>query len=113
MSIHIYWRLKDVPELASLGPKERRRVHELCLRRHFLYTRPTRRSLAAFAAMLCCPISVGILGSDLLARVPSSAPFPYDIAAMTIGAMFGWFVFTRIAIPYLRPFYSNFVESEL
>jgi len=40
-------------------------------------------------------------------------PFPYDIAAMTIGAMFGWFVFTRIAIPYLRPFYSNFVESEL
>jgi len=32
---------------------------------------------------------------------------------MTIGAMFGWFVFTRIAIPYLRPFYSNFVESEL
>ena len=35
----IYWSLKSVPELASLTRKQRRRVHEKCLRRHFFHAR--------------------------------------------------------------------------
>ena len=110
--MQIYWRLKDVPELARLAPKERRRVHELCLRRYFLDTRPTRRSIAAYGAFLCCGISTGILGGALVARVAGSDSL-WRIEAMTIGMMLGWFLFTRIAIPSLRPFYSEFIESEL
>jgi len=108
----IFWRLKDVPELAPLVPEERRRVHEVCLRRHFLCTRPTPRSAAAFVALLGCGISVGILGTALLARVGASDPL-WNIAAMTCGGMLGWFLFTRIAMPSLRPHYTEFIESEL
>src|SRR6266852_1909082 len=107
----IYWRLKDVPELAPLAPKERRRVHELCLRRHFLYTRPKRRSIAAYIACLSCGISVGVLGifgSSLLARVGVSDCGWCSFVALIFGMMLGWFLFTRIAIPSLRPFYTEF-----
>jgi len=97
-----------VPELAPLGPKERRRVHEICLRRHFLCTRPTPRGIAAFVAFLGCSITVGILGNALLARVGASDSL-WNIAAMTIGPMLGWFLFTRIATPSLRPHYTEYL----
>src|SRR3989442_211695 len=104
----IYWRLKEVPELAPLAPKERRRVHEICLRRHFLCARPTPRSVAAFVALLSCGIAVGILGTALLARVGASDPL-WNIAAMTIGGMLGWFLLTQISLPSLRPHYTEYL----
>src|SRR6266571_8700088 len=104
----IYWRLKKVPELAPLAQKERSRVHEICLRRHFLYTRPTPRGVVAFLAFLGCGITVGILGTALLARVGASDPL-WNIAAMTIGGVLGWFLFTRIAMPSLRPHYTEYL----
>ena len=109
----IYWRLEDVAELAPLAPKERRRVHDLCLRRHFLYTRPTRRSVLAYIAFLSASISVAILGSGLLARVVAPYSGWCSLEARLIGMMLGWFLFTRIAIPSLRSHYTEFIESEL
>src|ERR1041385_3571664 len=96
----IYWRLKDVPELAPLAPKERRQVHEICFRRHFLHARPTRRSLFGFAALLSCEILVAALGGGLLAYLGASDSL-WGIAMMTTGMMIGYFVFTQIAIPSL------------
>ena len=108
----IYWTLKDVPELASLPPKERRRVHELCLRQYFLYARPTRRSMSAYAGCLLCVILVGVLGVDLLRFLSGKESLWFSVAAMTIGMMLGWGLFSRIAIPSLRPFYGRFVGGE-
>ena len=108
----IYWTLKDVPELAALPPKERRRVHELCLRQHFLYARPTRRSVLAYAACLICAILVGVLGGDLLRLLSGRESLWFTVGAMNIGMMMGWGLFSRIAIPSLRPFYGGFIGGE-
>ncbi len=108
----LYWRLNDVPELAALAPKKRRRVHELCLRQHFLYARATTRSLLAYAACLSCAILLGILGGDLMARLSGRESLWFSVAAMTIGMMLDWALLNRIAIPSLRPFCGRFVRGE-
>jgi hypothetical protein len=110
--MEIYWTLKDVPELASLPPKERRRVHELCLRQHFLYARPTRRSMLAYAACLTCAILVGVLGGDLLRLLSGKESLWLTVGPTTIGMMLGWGIFSRIAIPSLRPFYGRVIGGE-
>ncbi len=56
---------------------------------------------------------LGIFGSSLLARVGVSDSGWCSIVALIFGMMLGWFLFTRIAIPSLRPFYTEFIESEL
>ena len=108
----IYWRLKDVPELALLSPKQRWRIHELCLRRQFLYKRPTSRSFTAYIVFLTCSISVAILGSDVVSRFVGSHSIWCASVAMSIGIMFGWFMFNVVAVPGLRPFYQAYIESE-
>ena len=110
--MNIYWTLKDVPELASLPPKARRRVHELCLRQHFLCARPTRRSMLAYAVCMVCALIVGVLGGDLLGLMSGKESLWFSVAAMTIGMMLGWGLFSRIAIPSLRPFYRRFLGEE-
>jgi hypothetical protein len=108
----IYWTLKDVPELASLPPKERRRVHELCLRQHFLYARPSRWSMLAYAACLICAILVSVLGGDLLELLSDKESLWFTVGAMTIGIMMGWGLFSRMAIPSVRPFYGRTLGGE-
>jgi hypothetical protein len=104
--------LKQVPELAQLAPKERRRVQELCLREHFLEVRATRWSLVAFAVFLGSGILLGLLGSDVMARLSGSDSFWVSVPAATGGMMVGWYILNRMAIPTLRPFYGRFMEAE-
>jgi hypothetical protein len=107
----IYWSLKDVPELATLTRKQRRRVHERCLRRHFWSAPVTRRSIAAYFVLL-----VFLLGS-LLAGISLSRVFgcPDNVWFIGTSAFFGTvvgkYIFSRIAIPVLRPFYHDFIQS--
>ena len=109
----IYWSLRDVPELAPLTRKQRRRVHERCLRRYFWGAPITRRSITAYLVLL-----VFLLGS-LLAGVSLSRVFGYPDSVWFIGtsalfgAVFGKYIFSRIAIPVLRPFYRDFIQREL
>jgi hypothetical protein len=108
----IYWRLKDVPELGSLAPKERRLVHDLCLQQHYLHAKATRWSLLAYGAFLGSAILVGILGGDVVEWWSGWDSSWFTVGAMTVGGMLGWSLFNRIAIPRLRPFYGKFIRGE-
>ena len=107
----IYWSLKSVPELAPLTRKQRRRVHEQCLRRRFWGAPLTRRSITAYLVLL-----VFLLGS-LFTGVYLSGVFGHQdsvwfmLPSAFVGATVGRYIFSRIAIPVLRPFYHDFIQS--
>lgn len=102
----LYVRLKDVPELALLAPKQRRRVHDLCFQRYFLYAPPTRGSLTAYGLFLAISIFGGLLGSGGATSWGTLAP-------MVLATGLGLLVVRMVAIPGLRPFYKKYIESGL
>ena len=109
----IYWSLKSVPELEPLTRKQRRRVHEQCLRRHFWRAPATLRSVVAYSILFLTVCGIVILGTSIAGIVG----WPDSIWAAGISGFFGVtvgdYVFSRIAIPILRPFYREFIETEL
>ena len=108
----IYWSLKSVPELAALTRKQRRRVHEQCLRRHFWLARATRRSVAAYLALFFTFLIIVAGGDSILSACGIAGSIWVTSGLALIGALAGWFVFSRIAIPILRPFYREFIERD-
>jgi len=108
----IYWSLKSVPELAPLTRKQRRRVHEQCLRRHFFRARATARSVSAYAAALLIAIIFAIVGASIPAG-SGVARSVWFIGLALVGFELGRFVLSRIAIPVLRPFYCEFIERDI
>src|SRR5258705_767444 len=105
----IYWSLKDVPELASLTPQQRGRVHESCLRRHFLSARATRKSVAIYAAFLLCSITLPLLATSVPELFGFQFSIWFTVIGGTVGGFAGWFLLSRLAIPFLRPFYREFI----
>lgn len=106
----IYWTLKSVPELAPLPRKQRRRVHEQCLRRHFWGAPATRRSVAAYSSFILT-VAVVVAGGESALRVLGVAySFWTTLVLAFIGATLGSFIFSRIAIPVLRPLYQEFIK---
>ena len=110
--MNFYWSLKSVPELAGLPARQRRRIHESCLRQHFIFASLTRRSLAAHLVFIASAGVIMTIGESILPMlgVHRSMWFSLILAALGIGV--GRFLFSRIAIPSLRPFYSKLIESE-
>lgn len=109
--MNIYWSLKSVPELAPLTRKQRRRVHAQCLRRHFFAARAAARSISAYLAAIVIASVFIYLGST----IPTAPGVVRGIAfalSVVIGFELGRFVLSRIAIPVLRPFYSEFIERD-
>jgi len=108
-----YWSLKNVPELADLSPKRRKRAHEACMRKYFLDAPLTRRSAGAFALLLVCSISSFIFGESIprIFGVHKSLLILYGVTYCGFGV--GWFLMTRLAIPAIRPFYHKFINREL
>jgi hypothetical protein len=108
----IYWTLKSVPELAQLPRKQRRRVHGQCLRRHFWGAPATRRSIAAYLSFILI-VTLFVAGGDgILTELGVAHSFWITFALAFIGATVGSFVFSRVAIPVIRPFYQEFIERD-
>jgi hypothetical protein len=108
----IYWSLKSVPELAPLTRKQRRRVHEQCLRRHFFLARATARSVLAYGAALLITSILVFLGASISAGSGITRSVWLIVSAL-VGFALGRFVLSRIAVPVLRPFYREFIEGHI
>jgi hypothetical protein len=108
----IYWTLKSVPELAPLTEKQRRRVHMQCLRRHFWFAPTTGRSIVAYLSLILITVIILVVGGSILRAFGGAYIFWLDAVLAGIGFMAGSFVFSRIAIPVLRPFYHEFIERD-
>jgi hypothetical protein len=109
--VTIYWRLKSVPELASLTWKQRRRVHEQCLRRHLFHAPATCRSIIACLSHIFTVVIVLIGGNSVLGAFGVTRNYCVWFILAGAGSLAGSFVFSRIAIPVLRPFYGEFAEK--
>ena len=107
----IYWTLKSVPELASLTRKQRCRVHEQCLRRHFWYAGPTWRSVVGYSAFIFTVAGFVLAGESILRLFGVGHSFWTTVVCAFIGAVVGSFVISQIAISMLRPFYQEFIET--
>ena len=105
----IYWSFKDVPELSPLSPPERRVVHRACYGRAF-------KSRRCLAALLVCGLCSG-LGSAAGSSVHLLFGLPFSIWHMVIcggiGGGSGGFIFGHVATEYLRPFYADYIRTEL
>ena len=108
----IYWTLKSVPELARLPRKERRRVHERCLRRHFLFGRATARSVTAYVISIFTVAIFVFLATTISQHFGIAYHSWFVFVSALVGFAIAHFVFSRIAIPVLRPFYRDFIERE-
>ena len=111
--MNIYWSLRNVPELAPLAPAERKRVHEACLRRYFWRAPVTRRSLIAYLVLVFSPVAVVSLTFSVAQAFGFSVPLWLSVAAIAVGGVCGRFVFSRIAVAHLRPFYSDYLQNEM
>ncbi len=107
----IYWSLKSVPELSELPRKQRRHVHEQCLQLHFFRARATARSLLAFLACLAVSAACVSLGVIVCSWIGIPWSLWDTLAPALVGFECGRFVLSRIAIPVLRPFYGEFIET--
>ena len=112
-AMNIYWRLRNVPELASLAPADRVRVHEACLRRFFWNTPITKTSLSAYLVLLFCPIVFFLAGTWIVSMFVDAQPFWLCVLILVVGSMLGYFVFSRIAVTHLRQFYPDCIREEL
>jgi hypothetical protein len=109
--MRIYWSLKSVPELAALTRKERRRVHEECLRRHFWRAPASCRSITAHLAQIFILAGIMFVCISISGACGMKPNFWIFLVSAFIGMPAGSFVFSRIAIPVLRPFYREFIEK--
>lgn len=105
----IYWTFKAVPEFSGLSRAERRRVHLACYGQAF-------KSRRCLVALLICGLCGGV-GSGLGDYLPSLLGFEHSMWQPTIGGCFGGgvggFIWAQIATDYLRPYYANYIKSEL
>ncbi len=108
----IYWTLKSVSELASLPRKQRRRVHEQCLRRHFWFARATTRSVTAYTASIVSVAAIVLLGITISEKLGLAHGTWFVFVLALIGFEVSRFVCSRIAIPVLRPFYHEFILTD-
>jgi hypothetical protein len=107
----IYWSLKSVPELKALRPEERRRVHLECLREHFLHVPVTWRAATAFFSQILISAFGMYSGISIAESFGLKSNFWVCLAVTLIVLPIGSFVFSRIAIPVLRPFYPEFIQK--
>jgi hypothetical protein len=110
--MHIYWSLRQVPELAHLAPADRKRVHQACLRRCFLRAPATRRTLCAYLMLILCPGAFVGLTTWLVQAFGGTTPTWLLILIALAGFELGHFVFSRLAMAYLRQFYSDYIQDE-
>lgn len=110
--MNIYWSLKNVPELAPLARKQRRRVHEQCLQRHFWKAPVTRRSIAAYLILLVTVFSSLFMGITLSHVFGCPDSIWFIGVVIYFGAVTGRYTFSLIAIPVLRPFYHEFIGKD-
>jgi len=105
----IYWTLKDVPELADLSRSERGRVHRACYGQAF-------KNRRCQVALLICGLCAG-LGSVVSGSLHWDFGFPPSIWNMAvgggIGGGIGGFIYGRVVTDYLRPFYADYIRTEL
>jgi len=109
----IYWSLKSVPELAPLPHSQRRQVHEQCLQRHFWEAPATRRSVAAYLIWIVMVATSVSLGAWLPRAVGVPDGYWFILISGLLGATVASYIFSRIAIPALRPFYREYIGRHL
>ena len=108
--MQIYWMLKDVPELAPLSPKERSVVHWSCYTRHGLVAWQSK--VALLASGLCASAGVGV--SHLVRLWLELQPSLWQVGiGGAIGGGLGSFIFSQVVTRQLRPFYAEYVRTEL
>ena len=108
--MRIYWSLKSVPELANLPPVSVRKVHRVCFRRYALFRPAWFFAIGGYLACVCAagaPVFLLRWGF----RVPLD--FLEYITVLALGVFAGTILRINIIISFLRPFYKQYVESEL
>jgi hypothetical protein len=106
----IYWSLKQVPELADLSPKRRRRAHDACMRKYFFEAPLTRWSRFAFVLFL---VSIGLPLFIYEEGFSGRHSLVVLFGVVAGGIQAGWFLMEQLAIPIIRPFYHQFINREL
>jgi hypothetical protein len=105
----IYWTAKSVPELADLSPSDRGRVHRACYGQAL---KSRRCKVALLISGLCAGLG-GIVGNSLHWLFG----FPPSIWHMAVGGVIGGgiggFVYGQVVTDYLRPFYADYIKTEL
>ncbi len=107
----IYWSLRDVPELAHLPAGERQRVHDACLDRYFWRVPVTRASLGAYAALCLSAVIVVFVTIEVVWARTGTIYFWVGPMSAFLGVQSGLFIFSRLAIPNIRRYYSSFIQN--
>src|SRR3954465_15169137 len=109
--MQVYWSLKQIPELAGLSRRDRWRVFNGCGRKHHAFNaRITHQNVIAYVLVFLVPFSGVVVSSLLHFENYSDLLCTFPLAT---GTMVGWFIYSRLQMNRLRPYYSEFVRKEL
>ena len=104
-----YWSLKQVPEMSGLTRQERGRVHRACYGRAF-------RSRRCIIALVACGLCAGLgsaLGGSLHRFFGFSPSIWYQLIGAGVGGGIGGAIYGQVVTDYLRPFYADYIKTEL
>jgi hypothetical protein len=108
----VYWSLKKIPELSGLSRQERAQIYRACARQHQLLHAPVtwRNVIPLFVTAL-----VFFGGLVIIFPVLQLDEYSDSLSALMIFviAAMSWTILSRFQINYLRPFYSEYVQTEL
>ncbi|HYA59401.1 MAG TPA: hypothetical protein VED85_03490 [Burkholderiaceae bacterium] len=93
----IFWTLKDIPELANLSARDRRRMWRRAYRRIWTHWQ-------AWAGLLVLALCAGV-GKRL------GAFFDHQIVGAMIGGGIGGFVFGQVSVYVARLHYKNVLSG--
>ena len=107
--MQIYWSLKRVPEMAGLSHTERCQVHRACGRAFV-------GSVQCYIAVIVCGFC-GMAGAVGGHYIHLAFGIPYSIWQVAVGCGIGGgvggTVYCEFMLHYLRPFYADYIKSEL
>jgi hypothetical protein len=106
----LYWRCKDVPELADLSRAQRRKVVRHCF---FSYGLRDWHFWVAFLAEATCIIAGGIIG--IILRYGFGFPAFVDYTCRAVGLLLGLSIYTvmycGVITDRLRPHFRDYIAE--
>jgi len=103
----IYWRYKDVPELAALSWREQRKVVRVCIWKFGF-----RHWQCWVVFLVCCLFIMFGVTAGVTLQYEFGFPLAVHLACNMIGLCIGSMIYHNVLVKQLRPHFRDYIAKE-